>query len=61
MILSSVIIQCSSFSESKFLELKERIGSLEQIVSFNTLNDDELKNKVESLIIDMGNQYNSKC
>ncbi len=65
MIFSSVIIQCSSFGESEFLELKDRIGSLEQIVSFNKFNDDELKNKVESLIIDMRNQYNdldeSKC
>jgi hypothetical protein len=57
MILSSVIIQCSSFSDREFLVLKERIGLLEQ----NFYNDDRLKNlekKVESLTIDMGNQYN---
>ena len=55
MILSSVIIQCSSFSEREFLELNERLGLLEQ----NVYNDDRLKkleNKVESLINDMGNQ-----
>jgi len=64
MILSSVIIQCSSFSEREFLVLKERIGLLEQ----NFYNDDRLKNlenKVESLIIDVGTQYGdldeSKC
>ena len=64
MILSSIIIQCSSFSERDFLVLKERIGLLEQ----NVYNDDRLKNlenKVESLIIDVGTQYGdldeSKC
>ena len=64
MILSSIIIQCSSFSEREFLVLKERIGLLEQ----NFYNDDRLKNlenKVESLIIDVGTQYGdldeSKC
>ena len=63
MILSSFIIQCSSFSEREFLELKERLGLLE-----NVYNDDrltKLENKVGSLIIDLGNQYNdlneSKC
>ena len=62
MILSSIIIQCSSFSrsiEKEFLVLKNRIGLLEQ----NVYNDayDRLKNlekKVESLTIEMGNQYN---
>ncbi len=64
MILSSIIIQCSSFSDREFLVLKERIGLLEQ----NFYNDDRLKNleiKVESLIIDVGTQYGdldeSKC
>jgi hypothetical protein len=65
MILSSVIIQCSSFSESEFLELKDRIGLLEQNFSFNKLNDDELKNEIELLKFVMRNQYNdldeSKC
>ncbi len=63
MILSSFIIQCSSFSGREFLELKERLGLLE-----NVYNDDrltKLENKVGSLIIDLGNQYNdlneSKC
>jgi hypothetical protein len=52
-ILSSFIIQCSSFSEREFLELEERLGLLEQ----NVYNDDRLT-KLE-------NQYNdldeSKC
>jgi hypothetical protein len=57
MMLSSIIIQCSSFGEKEFLGLKERIDLLE----LNVYNDDRLRNlekKVESLKIDMGNQYN---
>ncbi len=64
MILSSIIIQCSSFSrsiEKEFLVLKNRIGLLEQ----NFFNDDRLKNlekKVESLKIDMENRIDEgKC
>ena len=56
MIFSSIIIQCSSFSEKEFLDLKEKIGLLEQ----NYYNDDRLQNlekKVESLKIDMGDKY----
>ncbi len=58
LILSSIIIQCSSFSEKEFLGLKDRIGLLEQNVyndAYNRLKN--LENKVESLTIDMGNQY----
>ena len=59
LILSSIIIQCSSFSEKEFLGLKERIGLLAQDV-YNDVYDrlKNLENKVESLTIDMGNQYN---
>jgi hypothetical protein len=61
MILSSIIIQCSSFSEKEFLVLKNRIGLLDQ----NFFNDDRLKNlekKVESLKIDMENRIDEgKC
>ena len=59
LILSSIIIQCSSFSEKEFLGLKDRIGLLAQDV-YNDVYD-RLKNfeqKYESLTIDMGNQYN---
>jgi hypothetical protein len=59
LILSSIIIQCSSFSEKEFLGLKDRIGLLAQDVYndvYNRLNN--LEKKVESLTIDMGNQYN---
>ena len=60
MIFSSIIIQCSSFSEKEFLDLKDRIGLLEQ----NYYNDDRLQNlekKVESLKIDMGDLDEGKC
>jgi hypothetical protein len=59
LILSSIIIQCSSFSEKEFLGLKDRIGLLAQDVYndvYSRLNN--LEKKVESLTIDMGNQYN---
>jgi hypothetical protein len=58
MILSSIIIQCSSFSEKEFLGLKDRIGLLAQDV-YNDVYDrlKNLEKKVESLTIDMGNQY----
>ena len=59
LILSSIIIQCSSFSEKEFLGLKERIGLLAQDV-YNDVYDrlKNLEQKYESLTIDMGNQYN---
>ena len=58
LILSSIIIQCSSFSEKEFLGLKDRIGLLAQDV-YNDVYDrlKNLEQKVESLTIDMGNQY----
>jgi hypothetical protein len=59
LILSSIIIQCSSFSEKEFLGLKDRIGLLAQDVYNDVYNRlKNLENKVESLTIDMGNQYN---
>jgi len=59
LILSSIIIQCSSFSEKEFLGLKERIGLLAQDVYNDVYSRlKNLENKVESLTIDMGNQYN---
>ncbi len=58
LILSSIIIQCSSFSEKEFLGLKDRIGLLAQDV-YNDVYDrlKNLEKKCESLTIDMGNQY----
>ena len=59
LILSSIIIQCSSFSEKEFLGLKDRIGLLAQDVYNDVYSRlKNLENKVESLTIDMGNQYN---
>ena len=59
LILSSIIIQCSSFSEKEFLGLKDRIGLLAQDV-YNDVYDrlKNLEQKYESLTIDMDNQYN---
>jgi hypothetical protein len=59
LILSSIIIQCSSFSEKEFLGLKDRIGLLAQDVYNDVYSRlKNLENKVESLTIDMDNQYN---
>ncbi len=59
LILSSIIIQCSSFSEKEFLGLKERIGLLAQDVYNDVYSRlKNLEQKVESLTIDMDNQYN---
>ena len=59
LILSSIIIQCSSFSEKEFLGLKERIGLLAQDV-YNDVYDrlKNLEKKVESLTIDVGDKNN---
>ena len=58
LILSSIIIQCSSFSEKEFLGLKDRIGLLAQDVYNDVYNRlKNLEQKYESLTIDMDNQY----
>ena len=59
LILSSIIIQCSSFSEKEFLGLKDRIGLLAQDVYndvYSRLNN--LEQKYESLTIDVGDKNN---
>ena len=59
LILSSIIIQCSSFSEKEFLGLKERIGLLAQDVYNDVYSRlKNLEQKYESLTIDVDNQYN---
>ena len=59
LILSSIIIQCSSFSEKEFLGLKDRIGLLAQDVYNDVYSRlKNLEQKYESLTIDMANQYN---
>jgi len=59
LILSSIIIQCSSFSEKEFLGLKDRIGLLAQDVYNDVYSRlKNLEQKYESLTIDMDNQYN---
>ncbi len=59
LILSSIIIQCSSFSEKEFLGLKERIGLLAQDVYNDVYSRlKNLEQKYESLTIDMGDKNN---
>jgi hypothetical protein len=48
MIISLVIIQCSSVSEKEFRDLKEEIGVLKQDF-YNDLSLKNLKTEVESL------------